>query len=185
MKLNAFFLVFIFAIILSISLTTFIHSGISAADYDVLIRGGRVLDGSGKEAIQADVAIKDGRIVKVGRSVRGSADKVIDASGLIVTPGFIDLHTHVEGGMHYPENRACLNYLKQGVTTVIVGHCGSNGWPMVEKASDQMSRWSSEGIGPNTALLAGHGAIRQIAMGMRSEERRVGKECRSRWSPYH
>jgi len=166
MKLNAFFRGFIFPIILSISLTTFIQGGLSAADYDLLIRGGRVLDGSGKEAIQADVAIKDGRIVKVGRSVRGSADKVIDASGLIVTPGFIDLHSHVEWGMHFPENRACLNYLKQGVTTVIVGHCGSNGWPMVEKASNQMARWSSEGIGPNAALLAGHGDVRRIAMGM-------------------
>lgn len=166
MKLKVFFRAFIFPIIFFISLTILIHSGLSAADYDVLIRGGRVLDGSGKEAIQADVAVKDGRIVKVGGSIRGSADKVIDASGLIVIPGFIDLHTHAEGGMHYPENRACLNYLKQGVTTVIVGHCGSNGWPMVEKASDQMARWSSEGIGPNAALLAGHGDVRRIAMGM-------------------
>jgi len=166
MKRNVFFRAFIFPIIFFISLTIFIHGGLSAADYDVLIRGGRVLNGSGKEAIQADVAVKDGRIVKVGRSVRGSADKVIDASGLIVIPGFIDLHTHVEQGMHYPENRACLNYLKQGVTTVIVGHCGTNGWPMVEKASDQMARWSSEGIGPNAALLAGHGDVRRIVMGM-------------------
>jgi N-acyl-D-amino-acid deacylase len=166
MKRNVFFRAFIFPIIFSISLTTLIHGGSSAADYDVLIRGGRVLDGSGKKAIQADVAVKDGRIVKVGGSVRGSADKVIDASGLIVTPGFIDLHTHVEGGMQYPENRACLNYLKQGVTTVIVGHCGSHGWPMVEKASDRMARWSSEGIGPNAALLAGHGDVRRIVMGM-------------------
>ena len=166
MKRCVFFRAFRFPIIFSISLPRLIHRWLSAADYDVLIRGGRVLDGSGKEAIQADVAVKDGRIVKVGRSLRGSADKVIDASGLIVTPGFIDLHTHVEKGMYYPENRACLNYLKQGVTTVIVGHCGSNGWPMVEKASDQMDRWSSEGIGPNAALLAGHGDIRRIVMGM-------------------
>ena len=166
MKLNVFFWTFIFPIIFLISLTTLIHSGLSAADYDVLIRGGRVLDGSGKEAIQADVAVKDGRIVKVGGSIQGSADKVIDASGLIVTPGFIDLHTHVERGMYFAENRACLNYLKQGVTTVIVGHCGTSGWPMVEKASDQMARWSSEGIGPNAALLAGHGYIRRIVMGL-------------------
>ncbi len=63
MKLNVFFRAFIFPIIFFISLTILIHSGLSAADYDVLIRGGRVLDGSGKEAIQADVAVKDGRIV--------------------------------------------------------------------------------------------------------------------------
>jgi len=165
MKLNVFSRAFIFPIIFSISLTTLIYSGLSETDYDVLIRGGRVLDGSGREAIKADIAVKDGRIVKVAESIRGSADKVINASGLIVTPGFIDLHTHVERGMYFPENRACLNYLKQGVTTVIVGHCGTSGWPMVEKASDQMARWSSEGIGPNAALLAGHGYIRRIVMG--------------------
>ncbi|GAH81747.1 unnamed protein product, partial [marine sediment metagenome] len=80
------------------------------------------------------------------------------------------LHTHVDRGMYFAENRACLNYLKQGVTTVIVGQCGSSAWPIFEKAEDLMKIWSGEGIGPNAALLIGHGTVRQIVMGMEERE---------------
>ncbi len=139
-------------------------------NYDVLIKNARVFDGSLKPAFKADVAVKDGMIVKVGKSIKGSAAKVINGKGLYVTPGFIDLHTHVDGGMYFAENRACLNYLTQGVTTVIVGQCGSSAWPIFEKAEDLMKVWSGEGIGPNAALLVGHGTVRQIVMGMEERE---------------
>jgi len=139
-------------------------------DYDVLIKNGKVFDGSLKPAVKVDVAIKDGIIVKVAKSIKGTAARMINANGLHVTPGFIDLHTHVDGGMYFPENRACLNYLKQGVTSIIVGQCGSSAWPIFEKAEDQMNRWSEEGIGPNAALLVGHGTVRQIVLGMEDRE---------------
>ena len=139
-------------------------------DYDVLIKNGKVFDGSLKPAVKVDVAIKDGIIVKVAKSIKGTAARMINAKGLHVTPGFIDLHTHVDGGMYFPENRACLNYLKQGVTSVIVGQCGSSAWPIFEKVKDQMNRWSEEGIGPNAALLVGHGTVRQIVLGMEDRE---------------
>jgi len=139
-------------------------------EYDVLIKNGRVLDGSLKPAFRADIAIKDDTIVKVARSIRGKAAKVIDAKGLYVTPGFIDLHTHVDRGMYYPENRACLNYLKQGTTTIIVGQCGSSAWLIFEKAEDQMKRWEEEGIGPNAALLVGHGSVRGLVLGREDRE---------------
>lgn len=139
-------------------------------DYDVVIRNADVFDGSLKPAFRADVAVKDGMIVKVERSIKGSAAKVINGKGLYVTPGFIDLHTHVDRGMYFAENRACLNYLKQGVTTVIVGQCGSSAWPIFEKAEDLMKVWSGEGIGPHAALLVGHGTVRQIVMGMEDRE---------------
>jgi N-acyl-D-aspartate/D-glutamate deacylase len=139
-------------------------------DYDVVIKNTNVLDGSLKPAFKADVAVKDGMIVKVEKSIKGSAAKVINGKGLYVTPGFIDLHTHVDRGMYFAENRACLNYLKQGVTTVIVGQCGTSAWPIFEKAEDVMKVWSKEGIGPNAALLVGHGSVRQIAMGMEERE---------------
>jgi len=139
-------------------------------EYDVLIKNGRVLDGSLKPAFRADIAIKDDTIVKVARSIRGKSAKVIDAKGLYVTPGFIDLHTHVDRGMYYPENRACLNYLKQGTTTIIVGQCGSSAWLIFEKAEDQMKRWEEEGIGPNVALLVGHGSVRGLVIGMEDRE---------------
>jgi len=143
-------------------------------DYDVLIKNGRVLDGSLKPSFRADVAVKDGRIVKVARSIPGKASMIIDAKGLYVTPGFIDLHTHVDGGMYFPENRACLNYLTQGVTAVIVGHCGRSAWPIFEKSEDLIKTWTEEGIGPNAALLVGHGDVRETVMGI--EERKSTPE---------
>jgi len=142
----------------------------SSFDYDVLIKNGRVLDGSLKPSFKADVAVKDGRIVKVARSIPGKASTIIDAKGLYVSPGFIDLHTHVDEGMYFPENRACLNYLTQGVTGVIVGQCGRSAWPIFEKAEDLIKTWSEEGIGPNAALLIGHGDVREIVMGMEERE---------------
>jgi N-acyl-D-aspartate/D-glutamate deacylase len=139
-------------------------------DYDVLIRNGKVFDGSLNQEFKADVAVKDGIIVKIDKSIKGTAAKVINAKGLVVTPGFIDLHTHVDGGMYFSENRACLNYLKQGVTSVVVGQCGRSAWPIFEKAEDLSQRWIEEGIGPNAALLVGHGQVRELAMGMEERE---------------
>ncbi|MFP4082431.1 MAG: N-acyl-D-amino-acid deacylase family protein [Candidatus Aminicenantes bacterium] len=133
--------------------------------YDVLIRNGTVFDGSLKPGLGADIAIRNDTIVKVATSIKGKAARVIDAKGLYVTPGFIDLHTHVDRGMYFPENRSCLNFLKQGTTTVIVGQCGGSAWPIFEKAEDQMKRWQEEGMGPNAALLVGHGTVRELVMG--------------------
>lgn len=139
-------------------------------DYDVLIRNGKVFDGSLNQEVRADVAVKDGIIVKIAKSIRGTADKVINAKGLVLTPGFIDLHTHVDSGMYFTENRACLNYLKQGVTSVVVGQCGRSAWPIFEKAEDLSQMWTAEGIGPNAALLVGHGQVRELVMGMEDRE---------------
>lgn len=134
--------------------------------FDVLIRGGLVYDGSLSAPVRVDVGVKDGRIVKIGKSLRGPAGRVIDAAGLIVTPGFIDMHTHVDDGMYFPEGRSCLASLVQGVTTVVVGQCGSSPWPVFEQARDLIALWNGSGIGPNAALLVGHGSVRQIVMGM-------------------
>ncbi len=138
--------------------------------YDVIIKNAKVFDGSQRPAFPAEVAIKDGTIVKVEKSINADAARVIDGKGLYICPGFIDLHTHAGRGMYFPENRACLNYLKQGVTTVVVGQCGTSAWPIFEKAEDQITRWTEEGIGPNTALLVGHGSVRQIVMGRENRD---------------
>ncbi len=134
-------------------------------DYDLLIKNGKIYDGSLNPAFKADIALKNDRIVKVAKSINGTAQRVLDARGLIVTPGFIDMHTHVDDRMFYPENRACRNYLKQGVTTVVIGQCGGSAWPLFEKAEDQANRWNQEGIGPNAAQLVGHGDVRRLVMG--------------------
>jgi len=138
----------------------------SLESYDVLIRGATIYDGSGAAPFKADVALSGKTIVKVAPSIREKAKRVIEARGLALAPGFIDLHTHVDEGMYFPENRACLNFLKQGVTTVVVGQCGGSAWPIFEKAEDLRNLWTTEGIGPNAALLVGHGTVRRIVMGM-------------------
>lgn len=138
----------------------------AASEFDVLIKNGLVLDGSLREPFRADVAVKEGRIVRVAPSIGGRAARTVDARGLHVTPGFIDLHTHVERALVFPEHRAPLGYLTQGVTTVVVGQCGSSGWPLFEKAADQIKRFTEEGVGLNVALLVGHGDVRELVMGM-------------------
>jgi len=136
------------------------------ADYDVLIRNGMVYDGSLEPPARLDIGIRGDRIVKVAAIIDGSAARVIDAAGMIVTPGFIDLHTHVDDGMYFPENRACLNFLLQGVTSVAVGQCGTSAWPIFEKAEDLIGMWTREGIGPNAAVFVGHGSVRNLVLGM-------------------
>lgn len=137
----------------------------AAPEFDVLIKNGLVLDGTLKPPVRADVAVKDGRIVRVAPSIRGSAARTIEARGLHVAPGFIDLHTHIDGALVFPEHRAPLGYLSQGVTTVVAGQCGSSAWPIFEKASDQIKRFTDEGVGVNIALLVGHGDVRELVMG--------------------
>src|SRR5688572_4275848 len=91
------------------------------SDFDLVVRGGTVVDGSGAAGRTADVAVRDGLVVEVGR-VDGSTDREIDADGLLVTPGFVDIHTHFDGQATWdPELRPSSQH---GVTTVAMGNCG-------------------------------------------------------------
>ena len=89
---------------------------------DLVIRGGGILDGSGTDAVPSDLAIRDGRIVAITPRHAGTARREIDARGLIVAPGFIDIKTHSDFTLPYAPRAE--SKILQGVTTEVIGHCG-------------------------------------------------------------
>ncbi len=141
---------------------TTIASRPQAPAYDLVIRGGRIVDGSGNPWFYGDVAVKDGRIAAVGSLATAKATRVIDATGKIVTPGFIDLHSHSDSGLANPELRQNLNMVAQGITLSVVNQDGrSPRWPLRE----QKALYEMQGIGTNAALLVAHGTMRTREMG--------------------
>src|SRR2546430_11225441 len=90
-----------------------------AVEADFVVRGATLYDGSGAPGVKGDLAIKGERIVAVGQFETAGKPKVLDAAGLVVAPGFIDLHTHSDYPLGRPATRANVNYLFQGVTTVV------------------------------------------------------------------
>ncbi|HLW82228.1 MAG TPA: D-aminoacylase [Candidatus Acidoferrales bacterium] len=131
---------------------------------DYLIVGGRIVDGTGSAPRRADVGIRGDRIVFIGDAAAAhiQAKRTIDAKGLIVCPGFIDPHTHADGYLSDPVRRNNLNYVMQGVTTVVTGNDGEG--PINIAAT--LDKWQKGGIGTNVVLLTGFGTIRRAVMGM-------------------
>src|SRR3954452_15181188 len=158
---------------------------------DLLIRGGRLVDGTGAPARTADVGIRDGRVVALG-NVNEQASRTVDADGLVVTPGFVDLHTHYDVQALW--DPAVTPSPLHGVTTVIGGNCGFSIAPLRPEHVDYVMRMMArvEGMAPdafeaapagdcrtsgewldrldgrhsvNAGFLAGHSTIRRVVMG--------------------
>ena len=129
------------------------------ADYDVLIRNARIIDGSGNPWFRGDVAVKAGRIAAIGSLAGKTADRVIDAQNRVVTPGFIDVHTHIENNAEVVPRGD--NYVLDGVTTVITGNCGGSKLDLAQ----WFDRLEKAGLGLNVASLIGHNTVRQEVMG--------------------
>jgi N-acyl-D-amino-acid deacylase len=127
------------------------------ADYDVVIRGGKVIDGTGAAATEADVALRAGRIAAIGR-VEGRGQTEIDARGKVVAPGFIDVHAHAEDVTSLPAGE---NFLRMGVTTIVTGNCGGSKLNVADFFSDI----TRTGVGLNVATLIGHNTVRGQVMG--------------------
>lgn len=129
---------------------------------DLLLMGGTVLDGSGDEAFAADLAVTGDRITFLGdaRSRRVQARDTLDVSGLLVTPGFIDMHSHAELDLDY--GREGIPFLYQGITSVALGVDGAG----TDRVAERLGRWARNGIGLNAWLFVGHGAARRAVMGV-------------------
>lgn len=127
---------------------------------DVLVRNGKIIDGTGNSWYYADIAVKDGKIVAIGKLSNAQASKTIDAKGLIVAPGFIDVHAHIEGGIF--ERPTADNYIYDGVTTVITGNCGSS----ADSMKDFFRQLDSMHTSINVASLIGHNTVRKQVMGL-------------------
>ena len=135
-------------------------SFVFAQQYDVLILNGKIIDGTGNSWFYGDVAVKDGKIISVGRLSNATANKILDAKGLIVAPGFIDVHAHIENGVF--ERPTADNYIYDGVTTVITGNCGGS----ADNLKIFFRRLDSMKTSINIASLVGHNTVRGLAMGL-------------------
>jgi len=141
----------------------FANSSGPSEHYDVLIKNTKIVDGTGSPAYKGDVAIKGEKIVAVGK-VKGDAETVIDGSGLVTCPGFIDAHSHADMAiMKYPRAE---NLAMQGITTFIGGNCGKSAAPRKDLTFiNFLSEVKTLGISPNYAPLVGHNTIRELVMG--------------------
>ena len=132
---------------------------------DVLIRSGMVVDGTGSPWTRADVGLQGDRIAAVGSLAGAHAALEIDATGLVVAPGFIDCHSHSD--RIALQNPLCASTLLQGVTTEVVGNCGGSPAPVQGKSfAEYLQEIEANGLSANYAFLVGHGTIRRAVMGV-------------------
>ncbi|MCC7352588.1 MAG: D-aminoacylase [Anaerolineae bacterium] len=151
------------------------------ARYDILIRGGEVVDGTGSPRRRADVAIRAGRVVAVGLDLAGEATRILDARGKIVAPGFIDVHTHSDAALALDGDAQCA--IRQGITTNVAGNCGVSLFPIGPDgpelnflanatvrehlrpdwttAAGYLDHLEQEGVSINAGVLTGHGSLRR------------------------
>ena len=155
---------------------------------DILIKGGQVIDGTGEAGLNADVGIQDGRITFIGDGQGRSAHRIIDAGGMVVTPGFIDIHTHSDFTL--PLNPLAESKVRQGVTTEVIGNCGYSTAPALPGRVELLKDFLAAGAPwlefqettfneylntfPTTSVnvisQVGHAALRLMSMGMEERE---------------
>lgn len=151
--------------------------------YDLVIKNGKIIDGTGSPSYLSDIAISGGKICRIAKGIEGGS-KVIDAEGLVVTPGFIDSHSHSDNAMlTYPDQT---EKIEQGITTSIGGQCGSSLAPISKGAAPAKAEWVGDlgrstdryrtmgdfldiarnvPLGSNLVTFVGHGSLRRAAMG--------------------
>ena len=129
--------------------------------YDILIKNGMIIDGTGSPSMRAQVAVKDGKIVKIARNIEAEAKAVIDAAGKVVTPGFIDSHSHSDKQFFlHPEQK---EKVEQGITTSVAGQCGAS--ICSTDAAEFLDNARGCKLGANIGQLIGHGSLRKAVIG--------------------
>src|SRR5258708_5828135 len=155
--------IFVLLCVLAVPLTTVqtasLPSNNSLEFYDLLVTNARVIDGAGNPWFRADVAIRDGRIARIGRIDSRQARQSIDAKGQILAPGFIDVHTHVESIFNQP---AAENFVRMGVTSLVTGNCGTS----VTDVGEFLGRMKQKPLAVNLATLVAHGSVRRKVMAL-------------------
>lgn len=156
--------------------------------FDLIIKNGTIIDGTGRERFVGDIAVKDGKIIEIGDLSNYESKEDIDAEGLIISPGFIDSHSHSDLfslSMPFPANK-----IRQGITTEVVGHCGLSPYPFKKEATGNVNRYlgfgmmdkivdeeyndvekyftklRDKGLGYNYIALVGHGTLRASVVGL-------------------
>jgi N-acyl-D-amino-acid deacylase len=127
-----------------------------STQFDLVIRGGLVVDGTGAAGRQADIGIREGRIAAIGRVNASAARETIDAAGLVVAPGFIDVHTHADDLADHP---LAENFIRMGVTSIVAGNCGSSSLDIGEALARVRL-----GTSVNFATLIGHNTVRRAVL---------------------
>jgi len=150
------FLVFIVFLALSV------QAQMPSQTADIIIKNAKILDGTGNSWFYGDIAIGSGKIIQIGKLAGWNAKKVIDATGLVAAPGFIDVHTHIEGDE--VKNPEATNFIYDGVTTVITGNCGSSD----ANIGRYLRKIDSLQTSVNVAALVGHNDVRKAVMGRAS-----------------
>jgi N-acyl-D-amino-acid deacylase len=127
--------------------------------YDIILKNGKIIDGTGNPWFYGDVGIVKNKIISIGDLSKSKADKTIDATGLIIAPGFIDVHTHIEGDEK--KTPTADNFIYDGVTTVITGNCGTSNVDIKKyfKLLDSIK------LSVNVGTLIGHNDVRQVVLG--------------------
>lgn len=127
--------------------------------FDIILKNGKIIDGAGNPWFYGDVGIVKNKIVSIGDLSKNKAQKTIDASGLIIAPGFIDVHTHIEGDEK--KTPTADNFIYDGVTTVITGNCGSSNIDIAK----YFKQLDSIRLSINVATLIGHNDVRRAVLG--------------------
>jgi N-acyl-D-amino-acid deacylase len=150
----------------ALTMMMFSLAGCKSGKFDILVKNGKIVDGTGNPWFYGDIGIIGDTIAEIGDLSGKTAAKTIDAKGLAVSPGFIDIHTHCDGGLGRPDANANLNYLIQGTTTVVTGNCGDGTF----KIAEIKDKWEKQGIGTNAVHLVGYGTVRRSVMELEPRE---------------